>query len=129
MQQTNRTTLKNTQLYYQYRASIDDPRTGESREQDFLFVHAGVKPKVPLAQQKRTDLLEIRDVFLKSPRPMGETIVVHGHTITENVPSKAPYRIALDSGVYRNPMPRRNVRNKLGLLTCCNVLTREVWQV
>ena len=121
--------IKGTQLYYQHRATVDDPRTGESREQDFLFVHAGIKPNVPLEQQNRYALMEIRGEFLDSDKPMGETIVVHGHTFTKNVPSNAPYRIVLDSGVYLPPTLPHNIHNKLGLLTCCNVLTRQIWQV
>ncbi len=96
--------------------------------QQYLFVHAGVKPKRPLEQQVAEDLLWIRDLFLNSPKPLGETIVVHGHTPTPNVPSKAPYRIALDSGVYLKGPLRRGSKVFGGKLTCCNVLTREIWQ-
>jgi len=46
---------------------------------DFLFVHAGVRPGVPLAQQKEEDLLWIRDEFLACEDDFGK-LVVHGHT-------------------------------------------------
>lgn len=121
--------VKSTRMFFQQRAWGIDVETGESKETDFLFVHAGVKPKVPLDQQAPYDLLEIRQPFLKAPRPMGDTIIVHGHTPTENVPSKAPYRIAVDSGVYIKSVYHRTSQSKLGKLTCCNVLTREIWQV
>ena len=35
--------------------------------QDLLFVHAGVRPNVPLEEQTLTDLTWIRDPFLNSP--------------------------------------------------------------
>jgi serine/threonine protein phosphatase 1 len=100
----------------------------EVASQQYLFVHAGVKPKRPLVQQVAADLLWIRDPFLKSPKPLGELIVVHGHTPSPNVPSKAPYRIAVDSGVYIKGPLRRSSKELGGKLTCCNVLTRETWQ-
>jgi len=49
------------------------------RHGDLLFVHAGIRPGVPLAQQKRGDLIWIRDEFLEDTRPH-PWLVVHGHT-------------------------------------------------
>ena len=49
-------------------------------EGDYLFVHAGVRPGVPLDRQEVDDLLWIRDEFLDSDAEFGK-IVVHGHTI------------------------------------------------
>lgn len=121
--------MRHTRLYYQRRADVVDPATGEHKLQDFLFVHAGVRPKVAIEDQDPFDLLNIRGHFLRASYPMGDTIVVHGHSIRENVPGNAPYRIALDSGVYvKGPLKRRG-KVMGGKLTCCDVLTREVWQV
>jgi len=65
---------------------------------DYLFVHAGVRPGVPLQEQTERDLLWIRDDFLSSTRSI-EKVVVHGHT-----PEVAPYigrnRIGIDTGAY-----------------------------
>jgi serine/threonine protein phosphatase 1 len=65
---------------------------------DYLFVHAGLKPRVPLADQRETDLLWIRDEFLSSNVNFGR-VVVHGHT-----PAAAPEirhnRIGIDTGAY-----------------------------
>ncbi len=45
----------------------------------WLFVHAGVRPGLPLAMQSDEDLIWIRAPFLKSPLTDGVR-VVHGHT-------------------------------------------------
>ncbi len=65
---------------------------------DYLFVHAGVKPRIPLEDQRETDLLWIREEFLDSPANFGH-IVVHGHTPTD-VPDVRPNRIGIDTGAY-----------------------------
>lgn len=46
---------------------------------DYLFVHAGILPKVKLENQSRESLLWIRDAFLKHPNYF-DYYVVHGHT-------------------------------------------------
>jgi serine/threonine protein phosphatase 1 len=46
---------------------------------DYLFVHAGVRPNVPLSEQSPHDLLWIRDDFLLCEEAF-EKFVVHGHT-------------------------------------------------
>ena len=48
-------------------------------EGGYLFVHAGIRPGIPLEEQSREDLLRIRHDFLNSPRDHGR-VVVHGHT-------------------------------------------------
>ena len=67
-------------------------------EGDYLFVHAGIRPGVPLERQERDDLLWIRDEFLRSPEDHGK-IVVHGHTISE-APDQQPNRIGIDTGAF-----------------------------
>ena len=65
---------------------------------DYVFVHAGVRPGVPLEEQNEHDLLWIRDDFLSSTRPI-EKVVVHGHT-PEPEPYIGRYRIGIDTGAY-----------------------------
>lgn len=67
-------------------------------EGDYLFVHAGIRPRVPLERQERDDLLWIRDEFLHSPEDHGK-VVVHGHTISE-APDQQPNRIGIDTGAF-----------------------------
>ena len=65
---------------------------------DFFFVHAGVRPGVPLSKQREEDLLWIRYDFLLHEEPF-EKIIVHGHTpVTE--PEVHPNRINIDTGAY-----------------------------
>jgi len=49
------------------------------RHGDLLFVHAGIRPGIPLAQQDRNDLIWIREEFLEDSR-VHPWLVVHGHT-------------------------------------------------
>jgi serine/threonine protein phosphatase 1 len=65
---------------------------------DFLFVHAGVRPGIPLKEQQETDLLWIRSEFLDSNENFGKYIV-HGHTPVSE-PDIRPNRINIDTGAY-----------------------------
>jgi serine/threonine protein phosphatase 1 len=62
----------------------------------YLFVHAGIRPGVPLGRQARQDLLWIREPFLSSTQDHG-AIVVHGHT-PRHEPTVKPNRIGIDTG-------------------------------
>lgn len=72
---------------------------------DFLFVHAGIRPNVPIERQDPVDLLWIRQEFLEWPH-MHEAIVVHGHTPVPH-PDVRHNRINIDTGAWRS-----------GVLTC-----------
>lgn len=65
---------------------------------DYLFVHAGVRPGVPLDRQNPEDLLWIRGDFLSQPHRL-DYVVVHGHTPDEE-PFIGPSRINIDTGAY-----------------------------
>ncbi|MBS0481943.1 MAG: metallophosphoesterase [Proteobacteria bacterium] len=65
---------------------------------DYLFVHAGVRPGVPLDEQRPSDLHWIRGEFLDYPKSFGP-IIVHGHTIFAKPEVKAN-RIGIDTGAY-----------------------------
>jgi serine/threonine protein phosphatase 1 len=71
----------------------------------YLFVHAGIRPGVAVADQTRDDLIWIREPFLSSRADFGFK-VVHGHTIVPE-PEHHPNRIAIDTGGFRT-----------GILTC-----------
>lgn len=77
----------------------------------FAFVHAGIRPGIPLLEQKLGDLRWIRDDFLTASGEHSH-MIVHGHSITSNLlPEVYGNRIALDTGAA--------VRNRLsgGLFT------------
>jgi serine/threonine protein phosphatase 1 len=75
---------------------------------DFLFVHAGVRPGVPIAEQSEQDLLWIRDDFLLSNAHFGK-FIVHGHTPVAE-PDLHPNRLNIDTGAYAT-----------GRLTCIRI--------
>jgi serine/threonine protein phosphatase 1 len=75
-----------------------------------IFVHAGIRPGVPLDRQRAEDLLWIRRSFLDHPGPFPK-YVVHGHSPTLRLPgaSRTPHvllhRCNLDTGaVYGGPL-------------------------
>lgn len=71
-------------------------------EGSYVFVHAGIRPGVPLEEQQSSDLRWIREEFLRMPRPLVPgMVIVHGHTICEDV-IEQPGRIGLDTGAYRS---------------------------
>jgi len=72
---------------------------------DFVFVHAGIRPGVPIEQQRVGDLHWIRDEFLGSDQDHG-VYVVHGHTPVPH-PDIRHNRINIDTGAWRS-----------GTLTC-----------
>jgi serine/threonine protein phosphatase 1 len=65
---------------------------------DLFFVHAGIRPGVPLATQKENDLLWIRNEFLLHDG-LFEKLIVHGHTPTR-MPEIKLNRINIDTGAY-----------------------------
>lgn len=72
---------------------------------DFLFVHAGIRPGVPVEQQEAGDMHWIRNDFLESTQDHGY-FIVHGHTPVPH-PDIRSNRINIDTGAWRT-----------GVLTC-----------
>ena len=65
---------------------------------DYIFVHAGTRPGIPLALQDPEDLLWIRDEFLRANHPAGQ-VIVHGHTPQTEVQT-AIGRLGIDTGAF-----------------------------
>jgi serine/threonine protein phosphatase 1 len=65
---------------------------------DYAFVHAGIRPGVPLAEQKPSDLRWIREDFVDQRGDL-EKVVVYGHTIYDEVEERGS-RIGIDTGAY-----------------------------
>jgi serine/threonine protein phosphatase 1 len=80
---------------------------------DFFFVHAGIKPRVSLAEQREEDLLWIREEFLLCEDEF-EKIIVHGHTPVAE-PDIRPNRINIDTGAYAT-----------GKLTCLRIEADDI---
>lgn len=70
------------------------------RNGDYFFCHAGVRPGVPLENQRREDLLWIRREFLQSQNHHG-AVIVHGHCEVGDVEVRNN-RIGVDTSAYRS---------------------------
>ena len=82
----------------------------------FVFVHAGIRPGIPLCEQSLDDLLWIREEFFDSSARFERT-VVFGHTPLREV-FLGRDRIGIDTGCVYG-----------GKLTCLKLPGREVVQV
>lgn len=73
---------------------------------DHLFVHAGVRPGLPLDHQKAQDLLWIRQPSLMAADHGVAWIVVHSHTPAGHGEiTRLPHRIGIDTGAsYGGPL-------------------------
>jgi serine/threonine protein phosphatase 1 len=88
-----------------------------ARFNDFLCVHAGLRPTRPWNDQDEEDLLWIREDFITSPHAYPFT-VLYGHTPHRQVRIDLPYKIGLDTGlVYGN------------FLSCLELDSKELFQI
>ena len=70
------------------------------RSGDYLFAHAGIRPRVAVERQDPQDLMWIRREFLGAEE-FGGLCVVHGHSqVTEA--ANLPHRIGIDTGAYHS---------------------------
>ena len=97
---------------------------------EYIFVHAGLKPGIPLEKQPEESLLWIREEFYNNYTGTAE--VVCGHTPT-------PYIGEIDGLKDRDPYFPVRLPNKItlidtgsflpkGRISCIDVLTGEIWQ-
>jgi serine/threonine protein phosphatase 1 len=82
---------------------------------DYFFCHAGARPGVPLSEQRASDLVQIKELFLSSKEDFGK-IIVHGHNIVEE-PEILSNRINIDTGAGR-----------YGPLTAIELPSLKIWQ-
>jgi serine/threonine protein phosphatase 1 len=64
----------------------------------FLFVHAGIRPGLPLERQSDRDLVFIREDFYKAAHLLSR-YVVHGHTPVEEA-RREGMRVDIDTGAF-----------------------------
>ena len=81
---------------------------------DYVFVHAGIRPGILLAEQSNEDLMWIREPFLESTLDHG-CVVVHGHSVCMQ-PEMRANRIGIDTGAYDT-----------GVLTCLVLQGEGQW--
>lgn len=75
---------------------------------DYAFVHAGIRPGVPLSEQRRSDMRWIREEFTEHRGDL-EKVVVFGHTIYPEVEERGS-RIGIDTGAFAT-----NILTAIGL--------------
>ncbi len=107
--------LKKTKIFHEEWLNTEESDPWSDRR--FLFVHAGTD--VTQLPQQQHPLVLMNHRGFAEPGKTSPWTVVHGHTIRLDGPEMKPKRINLDTGVYL----------KGGRLTCCDVLTRQFWQV
>lgn len=83
---------------------------------EYIFVHAGLRPGIPLDKQDEEDMLWIRREFIDSPYKFGKQ-VVFGHTPTAK-PHIDKTKIGIDTGAVYG-----------GKLTCIKLPDMEFYQV
>ncbi len=82
----------------------------------YIFVHAGLREGIPLAEQNPHDLIWIREEFIYSPHDFGKT-VIFGHTPLQRV-LMTPNKIGIDTGAVYG-----------GTLTCLELPTQRFYSV
>lgn len=82
---------------------------------NYIFVHAGLKPNIPLGKQSIDDLVWIRDEFIYSDCDFGK-VVVFGHTPLAE-PLFLKNKIGIDTGAVYG-----------GKLTCLVLPEKEIIQ-
>uniref|UniRef100_UPI0035C9E472 metallophosphoesterase n=1 Tax=uncultured Sphingomonas sp. TaxID=158754 RepID=UPI0035C9E472 len=87
------------------------------RFDDYLFVHAGIRPGIDFEKQDPDDLLWIRKEFLESDVSHG-VIVVHGHSAERDGLTIRRNRIGIDTDAHRT-----------GRLTALGLDTGGVWSL
>lgn len=80
----------------------------------FVFVHAGMRPGVPLNEQSDHDMIWIRQEFFHSEEDFGKPIVF-GHTPMPDVLDLLPRMLGIDTGAAYN-----------GMLTCVQLHDKQV---
>lgn len=73
------------------------------RRGEVVFVHAGIRPGIPMEEQTETDLVWIREPFLSDVVSHGP-LIVHGHTAIDR-PTHHGNRVNIDtSAAYGGPL-------------------------
>ncbi|MFS0724533.1 metallophosphoesterase [Paenibacillus sp. 1P07SE] len=99
-------------------------------DERYIYVHAGLRPGLPLSVQQPADLLSIRDVFYRSPAASDKTIVF-GHTATHVLGAtagciwEAPGKLGIDTGAgHRLRLSLVDLTSRL--VYACDVLNRRL---
>jgi serine/threonine protein phosphatase 1 len=83
--------------------------------ENYIFVHAGLRPGIPLDQQDRQDMLWIRDEFVGSSFDFGKTIVFGHNSFSQ--PLIEANKIGVDTGAVYG-----------GYLTCMELPEKKIYR-
>jgi serine/threonine protein phosphatase 1 len=83
---------------------------------NYLFIHAGLKPGMPLSKQATHSLLWLRHEFIDSDYDFGK-MIIFGHTPL-SYPLVMPNKIGIDTGAVHG-----------GKLTCVELPAVKIYQV
>lgn len=89
----------------------------QNGREEFLCVHAGIRPGVDLTDQTPEDLLWIREGFFAHPHDLPYT-VIYGHTPFREVDFDIPFKIGLDTGLVYG-----------GKLSCLDLTEKVLFQI
>ena len=97
-----------------HRAFLES-RPTSLRHEDCIFVHAGIRPGIALADQAEDDLVWIRKDFLEDPRDHG-ALIVHGHTALDKA-THYGNRLNMDSSAaYGGPLSAAVIEGRRAFL-------------
>jgi serine/threonine protein phosphatase 1 len=85
---------------------------------DYIFVHAGLKPGVPLDRQEPYDLIWIRFEFIRSSFDFGKTVIFCHTPLSRTEPFNGLKKIGIDTGAVYG-----------GRLTCLELPDMKLYQV
>ena len=81
---------------------------------NFLFVHGGFRPGVPISEQESSDMVWIREDFMGAKYDFGKP-VVFGHTPLYEILDELPFLLGIDTGLVYG-----------GKLTCVKLRERKI---
>lgn len=90
----------------------------------FVFIHAGLNPKIPIANQTPRDLLWIREPFIFNKVDLDSLIVV-GHTPVQFLPSKDSIPVRYHNKLF---MDTGAAFGNFGKVTVYDLYSKEYWQ-
>ena len=91
----------------------------------FIFVHAGLRPGVPVDRQDPMDMVWIREEFLGAEYDFGQP-VIFGHTQTDGLNNRLPYYLGIDTRAVNGGCLTCVQLAEGGVVDCHQVFVGEV---
>ena len=91
----------------------------------FIFVHAGLRPGVPIDRQDSMDMVWIREEFLYAEYDFGNP-VIFGHTQTDGLNNRLPYYLGIDTRAVNGGCLTCVQLADAGIVDCHQVFLHDV---